>query len=336
MKKRFGLGLGLLAICSMVACNDSSDSVTTPSWGNGQQGTANNGQINEDSLRQAMLDSINNAMQQMSSAAVDLFSSASNLLLSSSSLTGLSSSSLGLSSALVTSSSSQVVPPVTQSSSSKVTPKSSAAVEVDDGTIKLELWDGSEAHVPVGNMKGGWWYTYDDNDSDGASVIAWKAEPGDDGDMTPVIEACGGGICGSFSLDQGAYEWDPFVGFAFGFGANNAFSGDASALGGICVTYYSDQDIMLELGLTGPRESKIGYANPFATLAASSSPTTVNLTWASFKQPKWYTDDDTKTVFISGAEAAEELSSLKFKITGADGDSGDFGVTMVGPRGKCK
>lgn len=341
MKKRLGLGLGLLAVCTMVACNDSSDSVTTPSWGNGQQqGTANNGQINEDSLRQAMLDSINNALNQLSSASVDLFSSASNLLqssssglvLSSSQIAGLSSSSLGLSSqGTVPPSSSSTVAP----KSSTTVPKSSATV-VDDGTIKLELWDGSEAHVPVGNQKGGWWYTYDDNESGGASVIAWKAEPGDDGDMTPVIEACGGGICGSFSLDQGAYEWDPFVGFAFGFGANNAFSGDASALGGICVTYYSDQDIMLELGLTGPTEKKIGYANPFATLAASGSPTTVNLTWASFKQPKWYTDDETKTVFITGAEAAEELSSLKFKITGADGDSGDFGVSMVGPRGKCK
>lgn len=329
--------LGLLAICSLVACNDSSDSVAAPQWnsGNGTQQGNQQGQDTRtpeeiaDSIARHVTDSIANAQQQQGYSSMGLSSSPFGF---SSSSVGLSSSPVGLSSSSMMGYSSSTTP--VRSSSSKVTPKSSSAV-VEDGPM-LSLWDGSEAHVPVGNMKGGWWYTYDDNDSDGASIIEWEANPGDDGDMTPVIEACGGGICGSFVLDQGDYEWDPFVGFAFGFGANNAFSGDASDLGGICVTYSSDSDIMLELGLTGTAEKKIGYANPFYTLTASSAAKTANISWSQFKQPTWYTQDETKSFFIDGTDAAAELSSLKFKITGESGDRGNFAVTQVGPKGKCK
>ena len=330
MKKIFGL----LAVCALVACNESGENgVSAPVNGYQQNQQNQNAQVNTDSIRQHVADSIAALYGQgtMSSAVVG---QSSAVVQSSSAIVASSSSAIvaSSSSTIVASSSSAAV----VSSSSKAAPVSSAAVEVDDGTIKLELWDGTKAHVPVGNTKGGWWYTYDDNESSGASVIAWKAEPGADGDMAPVIEACGTGVCGTFTLDQGDYEWDPFVGFAFGFGANNSFSGDASALGGICVKYYSDSDILLELGLTNAREKKIGYANPFTTLAASGSEKTVNLTWASFKQPSWYTEDDSKTVFINGTEASSELSSLKFKITGTSGDSGEFGVLQVGPKGACK
>ena len=132
--------------------------------------------------------------------------------------------------------------------------------------------------------------------------------------------------------------WHQLISNTKGFSleVNNAFSGDASDLGGICVTYSSDSDIMLELGLTGTAEKKIGYANPFYTLTASSAAKTANISWSQFKQPSWYTEDEKKTFFIDGTDAAAELSSLKFKITGESGDRGNFAVTQVGPKGKCK
>ena len=59
MKKIFGL----LAVCALVACNDSSENVAGPQqWGNqnGQQ----QGQLNQDSLAAAIADSIARAQQQ--------------------------------------------------------------------------------------------------------------------------------------------------------------------------------------------------------------------------------------------------------------------------------
>ena len=324
MKKIFGL----LAVCALVACNDSSENVAGPQqWGNqnGQQ----QGQLNQDSLAAAIADSIARAQQQQQQqqGQDQPFSSTGFNTVSSSSFTAVpasSSAALPASSAAVPASSA-VAP-----KSSAATPKSSAVVVEDDGKIHMTTaWDGTEPHVPVGNNDGGWWYSYDDNGSDGASVLTWEAEPATGGDMTPVIEACGTGICGSFELNQADYQYDPFVGFAFGFGKNDKYAGDATAMRGVCIQYKSTAPISVELGLTAATEKSIGYANPASELSKSTSLTVEDLTWASFTQPEWATET------ISGTNAAKELSSLKFKITGTDGLSGSFAVTKVGPFGTC-
>lgn len=319
--------LGLLAICTLVACNESGETgVTAPPVG-GDQPQAQNPQdtpLNADSIRQHVLDSIAQASLVQSSSDAVPVSSETLPLLSSSSLLIPSSSS-----ELAPSSSSAALPV----SSSTLPPKSSSSVVVDDGTIKLELWDGSlgKPHVPVGNNDGGWWYKYDDNDNGGSSSLTWEVEPGAKGDMTPVVEACGG-VCGSYSIDGfEALGYNGFVGFAFGFGANNSYAGDATDLNGVCVQYKSSDPIVLELGLTGTLEKSIGSANPAYELPASTALTIKNITWPNFKQPDWY--DGTKKV--TGVSAAGQLSSLKFKITGDDGTSGTFAVTKVGPYGGC-
>ena len=339
MKKRLGLGLGLLAVCTMVACNDSSDSVTTPSWGNGQQqGTANNGQINEDSLRQAVLDSINNAMQLMSSAAVDLFgSSASNLLQSSSSGLVLSSSS-----GLVLSSSSAVLPSsssltptsaAVKSSSSKATPKSSAAAEEDDGLFTLGLWDGTagDAQVPTGNTSGGYWYSYTDKGDKGKSTFTWSEDVEGTNGFADLIASCGG-VCGDFDLIVGTNPYKPYVGVGFNYSKSDNLSGDATSSKGVCVTYKSTIAINLEMGL-GSLDAKIGYANPFVVLPKATSANTEDFRWSDFEQPDWATASQT----VTNPEA--KLVSLKFKFAGTtdgeDGGSGSFNIMKVGPYGGC-
>lgn len=324
MKKIFGL----LAVCALVACNDSSENVAGPQqWGNqnGQQ----QGQLNQDSLAAAIADSIARAQQQQQQqqGQDQPFSSTGFNTVSSSSFTAVpasSSAALPASSAAVPASSA-VAP-----KSSAATPKSSAVVVEDDGKIHMTTaWDGTEPHVPVGNNDGGWWYKYDDNAQGGASSLEWEAEPGTGGDMAPVIEACGTGICGSFSIGQGDLDYDGFVGFAFGFGKNDKYSGDATAMRGVCIQYKSTAPISVELGLTAATEKAIGYGNPSAEIGKSTALTVEDLTWSTFKAPDWADDAPT------GTAAAKELSSLKFKITGDDGLSGTFTITKVGPFGTC-
>lgn len=337
MKKRLGLGLGLLAVCTMVACNDSSDSVTTPSWGNGQQqGTANNGQINEDSLRQAMLDSINNALNQLSSASVDLFSSASNLLqssssalvLSSSQIAGLSSSSLGLSSSSST-------PPVTQSSSSsKVTPKSSTTVPKSSATVSngfdLGLWDGTagDVQVPTGDATGGYWYSYTDKGDGGKSEIIWgDGTVSADDDKTDLIAECGG-VCVSFTLDQGTNENAPYVAIGFNYSKVASKSDDVSAAGGVCVTYVSTVPLDVQIG-SDDDEENFGWNNPSAKLTASTSAKTVNLAWSNFKQESGW------GVTTTGAKAAKNAAKFSIRYKGEDGDTGEFIIKKFGPLDAC-
>ena len=317
--------LALLAICSLVACNESGEGgVTGPAGDSGQPQT---GELNADSIRQHVLDSI--AMANQSSAALNPALSSSTVapVLSSSSVVApvLSSSSVV---APVLSSSSKIAP---VSSSTAVVPKSSSSVVVDDGTIKLELWDGSlgKPHVPVGNNDGGWWYKYDDQENRGASSLQWEVEPGDKGDMTPVVEACGG-VCGSFSIGGSENLGYPgYVGFAFGFGKNDKYAGDATKLRGVCIEYKASTPIIVELGLTEAVEKSISNANPAYELEKSTSVTMENILWSQFVQPDWATKAKT------GTNAAKELSSLKFKITGDDGLKGTFTVTKVGPYGGC-
>ena len=336
MKKIFGL-LVTVAVCSMVACNESGETAVAPSYQNpSQQNQAQNNQVNADSIAQHVRDSIEAlyAVQSSSSAAaLDPF--AGQLLSSSGIVPMVSSSSIiGIpsSSSIVALSSSSMI--VARSSSSAVAPKSSAA---DDGTITMELWDGSagKPRVPVSNAKGGWWYGYDDSNNGGKSAITWGAELGTDGDMTPVLEACNGAICGSYTLIVGTNEWQPFVGFAFGFGPNNTYAGDASAMLGVCVEYTSTADIHLELGLTKAKEAAIdGGANAFYLLKASANKKVADVGWAQFEPPDW------ATTVLSGTQSAKQLSSLKFKIQGednaADGDPGEFAIYKVGPKGSCK
>lgn len=331
--------LGLLAICTLVACNESGETAVAPASGGNQNAyqDPNPQQVNADSIYQHVLDSINAAQAMSSAVVIDPFSSSSvDFFLSSSAIMPLSSSSVAipvLSSSSFSVSSSSL--PIVRSSSSAVAPKSSAAV--DDGTITMELWDASELkpQVPVSNKKGGWWYGYDDSNNGGGSSITWGAEPGTNGDMTPVLEACDGSLCGSYTLIVGTNKWQPFIGFAFGFGPNNTYSGDASAMLGVCVEYASTAPIHLELGLTMAKEASIdGGANAFYELPKSTAKKVVDLSWASFAPPDW------ATKVLSGAQSAKQLSSLKFKIQGeeeaADGDPGEFAIYKVGPKGSCK
>ncbi|MBO4712323.1 MAG: hypothetical protein J5615_00320 [Fibrobacter sp.] len=238
---------------------------------------------------------------------------------------------------VATVSSSSVAPTTPSSSSVAPAPTSTTppAEDESDGTWHLALWDGTagDPQVPTGNKSGGYWYSYTDSGDKGLSTLVWDAE--DDGTsadgLVPVIKECQG-LCGSFDLLVGSNPYKPYVGIGFNYSKSANEVADATASKGVCVTYTSDIAIILEMGL-GAQDSKIGYANPFVTLPAATSPSTKDYNWSDFEQPTWASAAQTVT------NPQQALASLKFKFAGAkdsvDGGSGKFKIMKVGAPGQC-
>ena len=200
-----------------------------------------------------------------------------------------------------------------------------------DGVYKIDT------ELDEANENGGYWFTYGDDADGGASKVEWPVPPGNeysDDALDPIIDHCGG-VCGSFSLNKGTLTYDPFVGIGFNLagvpeGSTAADVADASAMGGVCITYTVDAAASLELGLGDAGDAAIGYDNPSAALAKASTAKTVDLEWAKFKQAGWGSGK------ITGAEAAAKLAAIKFKIQAKDGTSGNFNIMSVGAyQGGC-
>lgn len=161
-----------------------------------------------------------------------------------------------------------------------------------------------------------------------------------------VAGACNG-ICGKAILDQGILTTKPFAGLGFLVVGTETptsatpLAGDASSWGGLCVTYVSDIDMRLELGLGPEVDSTISFANPAVTLPAEKTqgakrPYTnigkkVVVSWSDFKQPSWYDG----SVKFDGETAAKQLVAVKFVLQEEPGEY-NFNICAVGPKdGSC-
>ena len=224
----------------------------------------------------------------------------------------------------------------------------------------FETWDAAkiiestnanfQIHTGLGNEleTEGYWYSY--NDNSGLSEFIWPAMMNpryeEDQNLEPVIFGCNG-LCGTATLKKGPYEHNPYVGVGFNVVGETSVTnpapdiGDASAWGGLCVTYMSDTDIALELGLGETVDSTINYANPAITLPVAKatdyfSPNgkdgnKVVVNWSDFKQPSWYDG----AVKIDGETAAKQLAAIHFKIQAEPGEY-NFNICAVGPKdGTC-
>ncbi|WP_295071622.1 T9SS type A sorting domain-containing protein [uncultured Fibrobacter sp.] len=224
----------------------------------------------------------------------------------------------------------------------------------------FETWDAAkiiestnasfQIHTGLGNEleTEGYWYSY--NDNSGLSEFIWPAMMNpryeEDQNLEPVIFGCNG-LCGTATLKKGPYEHNPYVGVGFNVVGETSVTnpapdiGDASAWGGLCVTYMSDTDIALELGLGETVDSTINYANPAITLPAAKatdyfSPNgkdgnKVVVNWSDFKQPSWYDG----AVKIDGETAAKQLAAIHFKIQAEPGEY-NFNICAIGPKdGAC-
>ena len=198
-------------------------------------------------------------------------------------------------------------------------------------------WNGSEGVYKIdteldeANENGGYWFTYGDDADGGASKVEWPVEPGNEYStdaLDPIIDYCGG-VCGTFSLNKGTLTYEPFVGVGFNLagvpeGSTAADPADASAMGGVCLTYTVDVAASFEMGLGDAGDAEIGYDNPAASLAKATSAKTVDLEWSTFKKAGWSSGK------IAGVEAAKKLAALKFKIQAKDGTTGGFNIMSVG------
>lgn len=219
----------------------------------------------------------------------------------------------------------------------------------------FETWNGADSFYRVetglGNQTDtyGLWFTYGDDGDGGTSKIIWdmplNPEYTEDA-LAPIIDECKG-VCGTAHLGKGTLTYAPFVGAGFlvvgetSETDNTPTAGDASSWGGLCVTYTSDIDLQLELGLGETMDSTINYANPAVTLPAAKSadilsPNGTNgnkvvVSWSDFKQPTSYNG----TVKFDGEQAAKHLVTVRFKMQ-ADPGAYRFNICAVGPKdGTC-
>jgi hypothetical protein len=219
----------------------------------------------------------------------------------------------------------------------------------DAAKIYEEFLPNFQIHTGLGNglETEGYWYSYNDNNNLGTSKIAWPAQidayDNINQTLEPVIEECKG-LAGTAFLDKGSYEHDPYVGVGFNVVGETSETnpapdiGDASAWGGLCVTYMSDTDIALELGLGETVDSTINYANPAVTLPAAKAPNILSpngkygnkvvVNWSDFKQPSWYDG----AVKIDGETAAKQLAAVHFKI---QAEPGEYNFNIGPKNGTC-
>ena len=223
----------------------------------------------------------------------------------------------------------------------------------------FETWNGADENVTeriqtgLGNQTEtqGLWFDYTDADNGGRSKYGCPFEIDPHFiycDTDGLLMECEG-FCGTAILDKGTMTSNPYIGFGFNIVGETSstdytlLAGDASTWGGLCVTYTSDADLQLELGLGPIVDSTISYANPAVTLPAAKAPNILRATenknhgnkvvvsWSDFKQPSWYNG----SVKIDGETAAKQLAAVHFKIQAEPGDY-NFNICAIGPKdGTC-
>ena len=244
---------------------------------------------------------------------------------SSSSVAGVSSSDAGenavsSSQEILVSSSSQIAPTVSSSS---------VGVLVDSTAC---LWNAKKGEYivktgfdPDDKHGAGYWYSYSDNDDGGMSHVEWDAECLNDGTdcMQHLVDECGG-ICGKMYWDKGNAP-EAVVGVAFnvaGFedpaaDVAHPLSADISDWGGICVTYSSDLNLYVRLGVGEDAEV-------IAELGKSENLVEKCLTWADFDK------DAEGENPMPAAEAAKKIKNIKFGKISGESMSGHFTIASVG------
>ncbi|WP_088627137.1 hypothetical protein [Fibrobacter sp. UWB5] len=242
---------------------------------------------------------------------------------SSSSITpsGTLSSSSSNETSLISSSSDKN--PMTWSSSSESTGAAHCFEDWDGYAMDYQIATGYDN----GSGTSGYWYSFGDDADGGMSTIVWPVPATESPDvLDAIIDFCGG-VCGTFELAKGSLTYDPYAGVGFNIAGvdENGYptTVDASAMGGISVTYSSSMGATLELGLGEEMDRSIGYDNPFVVLPKNTNGTVKEFKWSEFKQAGW------GDVEITGEEAAKKLASIRFRVQGKDGSKGEFNIKAI-------
>ena len=250
------------------------------------------------------------------------------------------------------SSSSEYISDEDSSSSEELEESSSSEEEFEESSssysplpVDGNLWNGwaGEEYVDTGIDAGaennGRWFEFNDANDGGTSEIKWPVPRGNDYDADafgPIIDACVG-ICGTFELKDGFAH--PYVGIGFNIAGSKTIGAapepaDVSSWEGVCIVYTLDHPGHLEMGFTESLEQEMKGNLHSVTILKSTTGTAVSFKWSDFKQSSWKEGEE--GLALTGDAAAKKLVSLKFKIQGESGESGEFNLIAVGKYGSCK
>jgi len=219
-----------------------------------------------------------------------------------------------------------------ETSSSSVQSSSSSSIAVFEGSGGTYMaWNGTKKEYRIitglddGANNSGYWYSYTDNGDGGKSRIVWPVELGNavsDEAIDPVIDHCGG-LCGTYELDKGSLTYKPFVGVGFNVAGEDYDTGalhitDATAWGGICVGYSSDNDIILEMSYGDADESQI----PYTILPKSAEGVEKCVTWNQLVRAGWGCLSDCYS-------HPEKIAALRFNFQAATGTKGKFNIFYI-------
>lgn len=191
---------------------------------------------------------------------------------------------------------------------------------------------------PEGANESGYWFDRDDSEKGGESFIDWPVQLDDVGSLEPVFSNCKG-ICGTASLRKGSQSGEPSVSVGFFIALDSAWEKpvpvDVSNWGGICMEYYSEKAITIELGLGDSLNQVLGGKLPSAELPRSLSAEKICYAWSMFNLPDGMENvpEELKVgdhwQSLVGENAAKHLVSVSFKIQADEGDY-KFGIGAIG------
>lgn len=217
------------------------------------------------------------------------------------------------------------------------------------GAMAQFAWYGvnGKAQVVTGlgngsNTEGIWWW--DGNQiAGGKSKVVWDVEPGEDGSLDNLVKACGG-ISGTVIFDKGDDWHGAWVNIGFNVvgedtNATNVsdydkyfsafggqpLAGDASAWGGIAISYSCDMASYIGLGLGEELTSYYNYTSLSYALPAAPEGNFVRIPWSAFKFPNWYRGEQ-----LSGLEAAKKLVNISICVQTSNTGSCHFNIKAIG------
>jgi hypothetical protein len=194
----------------------------------------------------------------------------------------------------------------------------------------------------------GRWFIETDAARGGKSSIAWPVSLGEDSSLIDVVEFCKG-LCGRASLKQGTSQKAPAVAVSFNIAKDPAGKPtyvDAWNWQGICVEYYSETDLSVELVLLDSLNRILDYNLPAAKLSKSLSIEKTCIPWDQFRLPEGVenvpqvlkdsyhlrdsssVDEDQWKLYV-GEQASMQLVGVNFKIQADEGDY-SFGIGAIG------
>ncbi|SHL39042.1 hypothetical protein SAMN05720764_11311 [Fibrobacter sp. UWH5] len=221
--------------------------------------------------------------------------------------------------------------------------------EADKGVGNFVTWDGAKAaasgdyQIKTGKGKPeyepGWWFSYGEGDG-GKSSVTWPVDVGNpfsDDAKDPVIDICGG-LCGTYVLDQGDWDYEPLVGVGFNVAGETKVgtkgvlqSADVTDWKGICVALAASgtEGVHAYVELSPQGEKTLTeYDNPLFKFSAKSS-AIINMPWTAFEAEGWSGNGAT------AEDVVKILTQIKFVFRGETGEAGYFNIQKIGMYGRC-